>query len=1735
MASKGRIVYREPNEFAAKKYTYRDDNMSKNNITWQQEDFNLLVDLDVVIPNRWGYYDSSSDNNISLLQGSELNDDYYLTTDYVNVGYSEISNNTKSKREYLGIDSIDIKFDSHFYPIVNIHFTDVRASSLFMTQEEEYKNGLYQDAYEKTGEEEYKKKIKPYSNLFKSFFTFPYPKFLLTVKGFYGTKVTFMLSVAEFKSGLDAKSGNFSVDVQFIGYLYGMYTDIPMTYLFAAPYMEDNFEESYWSKQIANGKFKTMDGSDIPTFNELYHKILELETTNSGLTEPLETDEIKLCNNKIRALDEIKVTYEKFIGTFQNYKSEQHVIKEKDKIALIYEVGDNTGQSVKTQYRFPVDKYESLGGLIKSYNTDNPDDTLTTDFYNTIIEGAEIGADGKYYYREHGTSNSVNTNAIISGKQSQTRKSLCDLLEQKNFSKEKIKLLKNNKAEIYNYEIINISEYKKIGEIVEKYTEKINAALAKEQTKAKYTRAVKLLGFEPTIQNIMRIVFAHMDTFIHYFYELYGNIYAGQTKRTFIATSVSKEDTDANVVGGENYLPPFFALYKETEDGKKVHEYPGNNIHTSNIEEVKYVERLVDSAFIVGSAFGNSERAYASTLSTDIKYSLMSDIDCFMQGVNIYAKYEGINLDIGNNTDNIYKNFCNAVGERLFNFLNETATYSQLGVSSDINDLFFFDNSEKSKCRHYVEYEYSMLKEYLLERLSHPAITYIYKKDKDTFKKDLVKIFNELITKRTVRTLVGTEYTDNIKQSERLVLLPYKGVNKEMVDIFINSLTDKAGQDKYFGHIYHKPQSDITHDLIITSEENDSERSFTIETYRNNVKESKTYYKYIGNLNNIEINNESTLYYDKYIGNTYLYDKSFEDKKNGVDREKIAFDLLSHLVEYYFVSFTDKPYKLPLLTKGDILILPKFFMLYFGAILYRFKKMLNGEEVFYNDKPLYEWTGFYKNGSHVSYLPEKGNDSDYVNDVGFYPLEFILNQEYDLIIDVEHTNDEFKKYDNSPFVKAVISLENLRNKINNVGKCEKLFIDFLDENSSGVNFESIFRELTEDSFEIVENTEMIVQQGTVSRADSITVSYKLVRSDSYLNKVILSFISEWYIMYSNDARNQLFFLKNNSTNKDIYNNYKTTFENITGYYYDRLREDFEIKINNYELQNSTAKDSIINNDIGNVVYYNLKNLNDKWLCSNGKDHDKWQLKSPQDTNKYKSERFEKKENKKEDNEYDSFIFVDSFFNDIGDDLIVNLPMLRKRIEDTKSITANKQDCFTSVFQFINGIAQDNKLLFVSIPIYSNFHDDESLERIFTPNPSYASGITQGTTYVMMYTHEFSKNLGVNGYENDGFDIGNTIEEISNECGTIFAEATEDKINYKVPAFGVTYGMQNQNYFTNISVNMDNPQTTDYGILNTIQIAQSTENGDQNSGILIGQNIYSIYSNRSYTCTVEMLGCMNIMPMMYFQLNNIPMFKGAYMIISVSHQITGGNRMTTKFTGVRISKYLNSLLDSDSLVLKTNLEQKTTTPVNAYIDQYTIGNSSLGLYNITEEMRHFTYEDMEKDNTKIPEKYKDNAKLLITKILDPLYDAWIKETGKKFYINSGYRNDRNYTSAHNYAMAADIITESIDNLSPIESNDRFKEFTCKWLQKNNIQFDQFIDEYSKPKPSDKSGWIHIAVLNPSYKQRKQYMYTDWSTRPGGAQYKWLKSVYPSWFTGYSTIIYPTLLASSDAEKPLWQLT
>jgi GH25 family lysozyme M1 (1,4-beta-N-acetylmuramidase) len=105
-------------------------------------------------------------------------------------------------------------------------------------------------------------------------------------------------------------------------------------------------------------------------------------------------------------------------------------------------------------------------------------------------------------------------------------------------------------------------------------------------------------------------------------------------------------------------------------------------------------------------------------------------------------------------------------------------------------------------------------------------------------------------------------------------------------------------------------------------------------------------------------------------------------------------------------------------------------------------------------------------------------------------------------------------------------------------------------------------------------------------------------------------------------------------------------------------------------------------------------------------------------------------------------------------------------------------------------------------------------------------------------------------------------------------------------------------FTDIKIDSkEYPETNE-----SIQILSRLA-GDNNPDAPVpkGQSLYNLYENRSYKATVTGLGNAMIQPTQYFQLENIPLFNGAYLILTVEHNITA-NKMTTSFSGTKLLKY-----------------------------------------------------------------------------------------------------------------------------------------------------------------------------------------------------------------------------------------
>ena len=137
---------------------------------------------------------------------------------------------------------------------------------------------------------------------------------------------------------------------------------------------------------------------------------------------------------------------------------------------------------------------------------------------------------------------------------------------------------------------------------------------------------------------------------------------------------------------------------------------------------------------------------------------------------------------------------------------------------------------------------------------------------------------------------------------------------------------------------------------------------------------------------------------------------------------------------------------------------------------------------------------------------------------------------------------------------------------------------------------------------------------------------------------------------------------------------------------------------------------------------------------------------------------------------------------------------------------------------------------------------------------------------------------------------------------------------------MSFGTENQTVFKSVSLNQqEHKDTAEYHktLTDLIDKRGGTSRSYQ------GTDLYKMFRARSYTCSVEALGCMNIQPMMYFQLDNVPFFEGAYMILNVTHNISP-NHMTTSFTGVRQSKYLTPVVDKMTTFLNISLDDTLDT-------------------------------------------------------------------------------------------------------------------------------------------------------------------------------------------------------------------
>ena len=293
--------------------------------------------------------------------------------------------------------------------------------------------------------------------------------------------------------------------------------------------------------------------------------------------------------------------------------------------------------------------------------------------------------------------------------------------------------------------------------------------------------------------------------------------------------------------------------------------------------------------------------------------------------------------------------------------------------------------------------------------------------------------------------------------------------------------------------------------------------------------------------------------------------------------------------------------------------------------------------------------------------------------------------------------------------------------------------------------------------------------------------------------------------------------------------------------------------------------------------------------------------------------------------FEDVLLYDRASRDIGQKVLVDIFKIKDDIENN-NVT-------NSMYGVITSILQTNNFTILPLPAFTNFYNVQDAVKNPVPKAEgsleFANSLwgtflnvdyrNSSPKFLCYYNSKPSAHLAMNDnvdyrYRDDAFDLRRASDNplLENQLN----KNNWDKSN-KVVGFNVDVSQQNQQIFESFSMTQDAGQPT----AESLQTITEMANQSRNRGVATQSvSLYNIYKNRSYTCTVDMMGNALIQPMMYFNLRNVPMFSGPYMITKVSHSISEGE-FKTSFTGTRQPFYSLPKIDNFIQSLSVNLVNK----------------------------------------------------------------------------------------------------------------------------------------------------------------------------------------------------------------------
>ncbi len=1357
--------------------------------------------------------------------------------------YYDGSNGDKIQYEGFGITNIKVTINSSFIPQVNIQFVDIRGLAFFNQAKSPY----------------------------RILFDFPPPTFILTIKGYYGKSLQYKLHLVKYTSEFRAENGNFVIDAQFVALTYAPLTDVLFRYIVNFGIMEGDTA----NPDAIIGPKNTNDL--ITKLRSLYTNI-ENKLQNSPETQNFDT--IKKNQGFNNQAIEVLTFYK------NNVTSENS----EPFLALKRAV---TEEAVNTE------EINSLNQLTEYNQTINTDSTKSDRLYVVFVIGDNdeiTSTEGRSYY--------VGTNKVdkVTADLKTFKNNLISTAKQDVLSNISPNDITDPASFINGFNIVtnttSTSGSTYVGiDVTEYYTKlyKRNADLKKELTDS--TAAVNLkintmveseLEIKPTIYNIFKILLDDVDTFFRIMKKTSEEAETSHNDPTYKNLIIGNPNEFQDATDKLYAFPLIVYKYSEGCGGGKEKRIAPIELRKQQIPfpELDLVYDFINT-FLTQKE--NERLADMKNTQTDQGTNIwipISPLDSSHWGGSSSSPYAGIDPANGgsaNNPINISSD------RRIPQILNILLNRFYILTQNSIPDTFYHANANgapSNKDKAYIELYAQGEAANLAVSISNPTFRKLIKEFADTYKNNYTA-FTDYLSKN-VRDLY--DFPSNSK-----AFMPIVGVGG-VTDAYVNKndpnftginisneviVSQDATGDANNPVVQFKKDVQKKQWSIITSEilpeksfEFTTENVLRIKDGGDNTERYESNNidtRFLAKTNSIRDSWKNTTMINKALtnGNKFL-EGTFQWSNPG------KLNLYSNVIDVWVDQLAGHDDTVNSLINGsDVELSTVMLLSNFGFTLSPF-----------NIYPHYLNTYLFSTPAVIEtpeYLPAYvGSLVDADTGLTSMLKDFFTGssgssfESAGLLIfaDIHDVNTYLSDYDKAKF----------RTEYTNFLNTYKSIITPLNDLYLKVSGDSEIIRLKAKMAGESDKQKFI--RKIRNRKEELYNNYLKNGSDDF-KSIILPFTNVTNVINFS----QLTFRRDSGS--PFYTSISTTDDDPTSGFRKKSRNEayfnrfFNVLSDKIKTSDKTSEEEVDMNrkmtqddDIVTQTYYSFKNINDKWLANPNKDAQGYPY------------------NEKGKSLIDLFAFVDRGMNPVGN-TIINPEILLQMFDDTN----------ISVFSVLSQLLSLNGFEFFPLQNFMT-HDQDSWEKSFKIDVS--NTVDSSPAFVCMYiggTSSYPTGIGDNReFKDDGInDITSTTASdffVPDDCDPVPTDDAQIERNptsfpwRQVRAFRVLFGTQNQSMFTNIKIDSkEYPETNE-----SIQIlARIAGDNKLNAPIPKGQNLYNLYENRAYKATVTSLGNAMIQPTQYFQLENVPLFNGAYLILSVEHSIEP-NKMFTSFSGTKILRY-----------------------------------------------------------------------------------------------------------------------------------------------------------------------------------------------------------------------------------------